>query len=127
MRKHVAQLNARKQFLKGHERELFIEYYQTMGTARSYIKLVNYCVVQGWMNPRTGKKPTRMTCWFSLWRWAIRPENQEEAYKIYNQAMLDEGLFCSKETWAELLDERAKVALRDSDYVKWKEQQRVHA
>lgn len=125
MKKNVKQLNEKKQFLKDHEEELFVEYYETMGTARSYIKLVNYCKSKGWINRRTGKPPTRMSLWFSMWRWAIRPENHERAYKLFQQAKMDEGEFCSKAAWEELLDERAKVCLRDSDYLKWKGKEKI--
>lgn len=120
--RNIERLNEKKQFLKGHERELFVKYYQTMGTARSYIKLVNFCVIQGWVSPVTRKRPTRMSCWFSMWRWAIKPENQQDAYQIYNSSLRDEGQYLSWEGWMELLDERAQVCLRDADYVRWKQQ-----
>lgn len=121
MKKNVVRLNEKKSFLAGHERELFDRYYVLMGPARSTIKLVEYCVSHGWLNPRTGKAPTRMGCWFSMWRWALRPENQEDAYQMYQKSLLDEGLFCTKEAWKELLQERAIVCLEHSVYMRWKQ------
>lgn len=114
-------LNRRKQFIKGHEEELFVHYYETMGTARSYGKLMKYCGTKGWINKSTAKLPTRMTLWFSLWRWAIHPENQAKAYKIYNAHLLEYGEYISPEQWSELLNKRAKVCLRAEDYDRWKE------
>lgn len=121
MYKNRAKLNQKKQFLKEHDEELFIHYYVTMGGARSTVKLVDYCALQGWLNPITRKPPSRMAVWFGMWRWAIRPENQERAYQLYNKAKLDDGEYCSREEWLSLLSERAKVCLRDTDFMKWQQ------
>lgn len=115
----------RKQFLAGHEEELFVHYYQTMGTARSFGKLASWCVSKGWINRQTGKPPTRMAPWFSMWRWAIKTENQEKAYKIYDNSLVDYGEHITRSEWEEFLDNKARVCLRPVDYDRWKEGQSV--
>ncbi len=121
---HV-KLHKGKQFLKGHEEELFLYYYETMGDARSYQKLQGYCVTQGWINPdkkRKNRVPGRMALWFAIWRWAIRPENQTQAYEVYQKVEMDDGRFCTLAEWQALLEERAAVCLRDNDFERWKSQ-----
>lgn len=113
-------LNRKKQFLVGHEEELFTHYYVTMGNARSYQKLVNYCLVQGWVNPLEHEPPTRMALWFALWRWALKSENFARAYELYNKSLIDGGEFCSPDEWKSLLAERAQVCLAERDLEKWK-------
>lgn len=111
-----------KRFLAGHEEELFSYYYETMGDARSYGKLQAYCATRGWVNSRTHKAPTAMALWFSMWRWAIRPENRDAAYQIYQNYERDDGRFCTPAEWDALLDERAMVCLSDRGYEIWREE-----
>lgn len=125
MQRNVARLSQNRpvrDFLVGHQEELFEYYYVTMGAARSQNKLVGYCTLKGWVNPRTRKPPVRMALWFSMWRWAIEKENQEKAYQFYNRSLMDDGKFMTRAQWKELIEERAIVCLRgrESTYQKWK-------
>lgn len=120
MQRNVYKRLHRQQFLMGHEEELFVHYYETMGSARSTGKLAGYCVTKGWINRQTRKAPSRMAVWFAMWRWAIRRENQSRAYKMYQSFMLEDGHYCDKDEWKALLYERAEVCLRDKDFERWK-------
>lgn len=57
-----------------------------MGVARSVGMVCKWCKAHGYVNPKTGRKPKDMAVWFRMYRWMIRPENQEVAYKIFKDA-----------------------------------------
>ena len=84
-----------EKFLDGEK--LFKYYYETMGDARSTVKLVEWCKTQGMVNSK-GKSPTRMGVWLSAWRWALK--NEFAAQKIYGDSVGIDG-------WTALLKERA--------------------
>ncbi len=82
---------------------LFKYYFQTMGTARSMDKLVKLCASEGVLNPAYGNAPTRMGIYKSMWRWALKKENQKEAYEIYTSSELG-NLFPVVKTWEEWIE-----------------------
>lgn len=92
--------------------ELFKEYFEVMGTARSVAKLVNWCVSRGTKNPLTGKPPTRMGVWKAMWRWALAPENKEKAYEIFKNSMATLGDFVAPEDWNKFIKDRAAHGLQ---------------
>jgi hypothetical protein len=65
---------------------LFKVYWLEMGKGRSINKMCGWCKLHGYENPDTGKPPTWMAVWFRMYRWMIRPENQEEAFQIFSEA-----------------------------------------
>lgn len=113
-------LNSLK-FLDGEV--LFRKYFEEMGTARSFAKLVNFCVTQSQRNPKTGKPPTRMGVWKAMWSWALRPENINTAREIFNKAMRDEGEHYTDDEWKEFIFTKAKggAELGKSRYEKLEE------
>ena len=104
------------QYMDG--KKIFKYYWEEMGTARSCSKLAKWCKSEGMSNPITGKSPTTMAVWFSMWRWAIR--NQTEAYQIYNKALSDLGLFISDVEWKVIIDDKASVCLNKKSYDKFR-------
>ena len=108
---------ARKaRFLDGEV--LFKSYWEEMGTARSIAKLADKCRLEGVRNPKTGKAPTRMALWFSMWNWAL--QNPDEAYDVFNRGLKLEGDYCSPEEWKEYLLDKAKTALSERRYEEYK-------
>lgn len=99
----------RKAILDGGE--LFKVYFTDMGSARSLNKLVNYLGNRA-INPVTGTKVRNMAVWFSMWKWAY--ENYEEAYKIFNTAMSDQGEYWTPEEWDELVTHNANISAKHS-------------
>lgn len=82
---------------------LFKYYFSVMGTARSMDKLVKLCASDGVTNPAYGTPPTRMGIYKSMWRWALKKENQKEAYNIYTSSELGE-LFPVIQSWEEWIE-----------------------
>jgi len=87
---------------------LYKKYWLEMGTARSIPKLAEWCRKNGYVHKTTGKAVTNGGIWLKMWRWALRPENLEEARKIFNQASRDSGMFFTKGEWDEYIHTRAK-------------------
>ncbi len=81
---------------------LFHYYFQTMGTARSLAKLSRYCASEGMIN-LDGNPPTRMGLMKAMWRWALKKENQKDAYEIYTNSELG-ALFPVINSWDEWLE-----------------------
>lgn len=96
----------KKKFLDGEA--LFRLYFGDMGTARSAIKLVDWCISQGIKNPHTGKPPTRMGVWKAMWTWALLPENLKTSQAIFNKAMSEAGEFYTDAEWKEFATIKAK-------------------
>ncbi len=92
--------------------ELFRKYFEEMGTARSISRLVKWCISRGIKNPLTGKPPTRMGVWKSMWRWALLPENKEKAFDIFKKSLSAEGEFVVVEKWNEYIDSKAVHGLQ---------------
>jgi len=100
---------SRIQFLDGEK--LFRLYWEDMGTSRSVAKLVNFCVSEGWTNPRTGKPPTRMGVWKAMWSWALKPENLQKSRQMFNDGMIESGILYTKEEWKEFVTTKARGGL----------------
>ena len=90
---------------------LFKYYFQTMGTARSMDKLSRFCKTEGIVN-KDGNPPTRMGLHKAMWRWAIRKENQQEAFEIYTSSELGRTfpVIPSWEEWIEYLRGKIETA-----------------
>ena len=95
--------------LKFMDGEALFKRYIEMGKGGSIAKLARFAQQQGWNNPKTGKMPTRVGVWCSMWRWALR--NPQEARKIYDQYVLEFGQNLTDEMWYSLLEARAQKLL----------------
>lgn len=97
-------------FLDGEK--LFRKYFEEMGPARSITKLTEWCKSQGCKNPLTGKPPTRMGVWKSMWRWALLPENERTAFEIFKKSLASEGELVVLEKWNEYIHSKAVHGLQ---------------
>lgn len=97
-------------FLNG---EVLFNKYVDMGRGGSIAKLANFAFEQGG-NPRTGRIPTRVGVWSSMWRWAL--DNPDKARKIYDRYVLEFGENLTDEYWYSLLEARAKKLLTPRGY-----------
>jgi hypothetical protein len=73
--------NLREKYLDGEK--LFRKYYE-MGESRTINLLTEWAILDG-MTSSTGKSPTPMGVWKSIWRWASLKENRDLAWKIYRE------------------------------------------
>lgn len=72
----------------------------------SYAKLTQWCFDQKMIHPVTGKGPTRMGVWVSVWLYALH--NPADAKKLFDSAMRTRGEFWTEKQWMTLLHSRAK-------------------
>lgn len=79
--------------------------YWGLGKARSTRNLVNIAVNNGMLNPKTNKPPHWTGCWKAAWRWALLKENRQEAYDVFQAAMVDEGKFYTMGQFKKMLAE----------------------
>lgn len=99
-------------FLDGEE---LFRHYISLGRAGSYRQVENYCKSRKIKNPKTGKPPTRMGIWCSMWRWVLR--NPDPARKLYASYVLElDGDILDDEEWYSLLESRAHELLTDAGY-----------
>ena len=91
---------------------LFRYYFQTMGEARSFPKLIEHCRAEYMIHPENGKPPTKMGLYKAMWRWATRKENQQTAWDIYKSSQLgDEWTQIeSWNDWIKFLEDRISSA-----------------
>lgn len=82
---------------------LFRYYFQTMGEARSFPKLIEHCRAEYVIHPESGSPPTKMGLYKAMWRWATRKQNQRIAFDIYQNSELGEE-YEYFETWEDWLD-----------------------
>lgn len=101
--------------------ELFKKYYVEMGTARSVGKILKQLKKDGVVHPATGRCVTSKAVQDSMWSWAIR--NEEEAYKIVNEAAYNEGDFWTREYFEGVLQKHVwrmtKASRDDRRFYKW--------
>ena len=114
-------IQIRKTKLLDGER-IFRMYFTDMGSARSIKKVIKQLGTDA-VNPTTGRVVTDMAIWFSLWRYAF--ENLDESYQIFNNAMLDEGKYHTKEEWKDFVEIKARVISKKSERTLDKWQKRV--
>lgn len=81
-RKMYRSPNLKEKYLDG---EILFRQYYAMGEARSINRLTKFAISQG-MTSSTGKLPTTMGVWKSIWRWASLKENRDTAWKIYKES-----------------------------------------
>lgn len=101
-----------------HRRTKFIDgeflykyYFETMGTARSTYKLPQIAYDNGMRNIQ-GKAPSFMGVWKAMWSWACKPENREEAYRMYNAHLADYGQYATMEQFKDVLRDKLKNVLQ---------------
>jgi hypothetical protein len=94
--------------------KLWEVYWVAMGQARSLKKLSRWCANNGIINPVSQRQPTPDGCRKAMWRWAVRKENRDVAYKILNDALANEGDYCSKEEFLLLCTENSKSAYQST-------------
>lgn len=82
---------------------LFRYYFQTMGEARSFPKLIEHCRTEYVIHPESGSPPTKMGLYKAMWRWATRKQNQRTAFDIYQNSELGDE-YDYFETWEDWLD-----------------------
>lgn len=109
-------LRGRRRFLDGEK--LFHRFYVEMGNAGSMEKLAQWCRTEGYTNPKTGKAPTAMGVWLSMWRWAI--QNPNKARPMFEKYFMGLGEHLTDELWKDTLDKRAKSHLTTKAYEKVK-------
>lgn len=110
MRSHLNKLR----FLDG---EKLFKKWTDMGKAGSLRLLIKYAESQGWKNPNTGRPPSNMAVWNSMWRWAVK--NEELAKPLYKDYALQFGIFLSDDDWWELMEYRARKLLPPGGYRKY--------
>jgi len=103
-------INLRKQKLLDGK-QIFIMYYQEMGSARSIKKVIKQLGASA-INPLTGRSVTDMAVWQSMYRWAMN--NLDESYQIFNKAIRDEGKFHTEKEWMDFVYEKAGVLTKHS-------------
>lgn len=98
--------------------ERLFEQYVLLGRAGSYKQLGNFAVSKGWVNPYTGKAPTKMGLWNSMWRWALR--NPDKAHEMYSNYVLElDGDTLTDDEWYSLIESRAYQCLSRPGYRKY--------
>jgi hypothetical protein len=97
---------------------LFNRFYVEMGPAGSMAKLAEWCKGQGFINPKTGKAPTAMGVYLSMWRWAVH--NPKAARVMFEKYFMALGEHLTDEMWNETLDKRAKAHLTTKAYERLK-------
>jgi hypothetical protein len=103
--------------------KLFYLYYVTMGSARSIVK-VKKQLGRDAINPNTGRPVQDMAIWWSMYRWAFN--NIDLSYQIFNDAMLDEGKYHTKEEWFKFVEKKARLIKKKSEKAFQRWQQRVN-
>ena len=111
----TSMIRERYKFLDGET--LFRQFYVIMGTAGSVLKLVEWCRTEGHINPRTGKAPTPMGVYQSMWRWAVK--NPSLARPMFAEYIKSLGKFLSSDMWYETLNIRARAYLTYRGYEKF--------
>lgn len=107
-------------------KQLFTVYWKdfggpvSIGGAGSITRLVNWCAAQGIRNPVTGKIPSRMATWKSLYRWAVN--NIDEAYEMAKSAFFDRGIELTKERWMEEMKVKVNTSYQKPNFTrKWEQ------
>jgi hypothetical protein len=112
----MAQLIVRNKLKFLHGEELF-KHYMFLGRAGSVRHLQTYAMEKGWSNPNTGKEPTAMGVWCSMWRWVLH--NPEKARPMYSEYVLQFGENLTDSEWNSLLESRAHELLTPAGYRKF--------
>lgn len=94
---------------------IFRTYWQDMGTARSLKALA----AQFPRNPNTGERITKDAGYKAMWRWACRPENEQEAYTIFRKSSYGQDPDWTPERFHAELKEKARWALTKRQYQLW--------
>lgn len=94
-------------FLDGER--IFNLYYKELGSARSIVK-VKKQLGSAAINPKTGRQVNDMALWGSMYRWAMN--NLDVSYKIFLEAMRDEGKYHTFEEWKEFIFEKAEIIVK---------------
>ena len=98
---------------------IFTMYYRDLGSARSVAKVKNQLAAAA-VNPKTGRQVNDMAVWGSMYRWAMN--NLDESYRIFNDAMRDEGKFHTFDEWKEFIFEKISVITKHNPHTinNWK-------
>ena len=94
-------------FLDGEK--IFKLYYTELGSARSIVK-VKKQLGSAAINPKTGRQVNDMALWGSMYRWAMN--NLDVSYKIFLEAMRDEGKYHTFDEWKEFIFEKAEIIVK---------------
>ena len=94
----------REKYLDG--KELFYRFYEQMGKASSLNKLQKILYNEGTYNPETGRPFGTSALFQAMWRWALMPENFEEASAVYKKYLLEYGEVVDDATWKTMINER---------------------
>jgi hypothetical protein len=104
----MTKINMRRtRFLDGER--IFRLYYTELGSARSIGK-VKIQLGRDAINPRTGRNVNDMALWGSMYRWAMN--RLDDSYKIFMDAMRDEGKYHTFEEWKEFIFDKADILVR---------------
>ncbi len=100
--------------------KLFTVYWAEMGTARSYIKMVNWCISNKVINPKTQKPPTRMGIWKAMYRWAVN--NPDKAFEIAQRGFRDAADILTRERWDQEMAEKVNISYQSESFTRrWKQ------
>jgi hypothetical protein len=114
----VAKINFRRtRFLDGER--IFRLYYLEMGSARSITK-VKKQLGRDAVNPKLGRPVSDMALWGSMYRWSMN--NLDESYRIFNEAMRNEGKYHTFDEWKEFVFEKISVITKQNPHtmLNWK-------
>lgn len=108
-------MSLRKRNLDGAE--IFRIYWEQLGENRSLRLLAEHFP----HNPQTGERLTKDAGYKSMWRWACRPENEKESYKIFRHSAFGRDPEWTPERWHAELKEKARWAVTPNHYKEWYE------
>ncbi len=106
-------MSLRKRSISGSE--IFRIYWEQMGEARSLRILAEKFP----RNPVTGMKLTKDAGYKAMWRWACRPENEQESYSIFRKTEFGRQPEWTQARWHDELAEKARWALTPKQYIEW--------
>ncbi len=106
-------MSLRRRSLNGAE--IFRIYWEQMGEARS-LKILASTFPRSSV---TGKRITKDAGYKAMWRWACRPENEKESYRIFRSTAFGRGPEWSSIRWHDELAEKARWALTPRQYEEW--------
>jgi hypothetical protein len=115
----MAFTNSAIKYLDGEK--LFKVYWIDMGGPRefggaaSFAKMVRWCKANKMTHPVLGTVG-RMGIWKCMWRWGVN--NPEEAYRLAQKGVSQNGGFITPERWKEELLPKVKTSYQHNNFTK---------
>ncbi len=104
--------------------KLYRVYWVEMGNARSFGRLIKWCVSNNMVNAKTGKPPTRMGIWKAMYRWAVN--HPEQAYELMNEGLKDSGEIIDRERFMKEMQEKVITSYQSDSFTsRWYKEQGV--